>query len=211
MRILSVHREKSYFVVETETSVYEIDGSFLREYSLSEGSDADETLLQTLHTRSRERRATERARYLLDERDYSYAMLYRKLMQTYRDKTLCKAVCDRLTRAGLIDDRKYAERCAEYLIERKKYGIWRARQEMLHRGLEKTLVENALAGWEDAAEENITAVLEKKYGRILDDPKDYKTRQKVIAGMARLGYSIGSIKSAIDAYFETLEDEDEDA
>jgi regulatory protein len=196
--------------VETETSVYEIDGSFLREYSLSEGSDADEELLSDLHRRSRERRATERARYLLDERDYSYVMLYRKLFQTYRDKDLCKAVCDHMARAGLIDDRKYAEKCAEYLVERKKYGIYRARQEMLHRGLDKTLVENALADLEETAEENISAVLEKKYGRILDDPKDFKTRQKVIAGMARLGYSISSIKDAIEDYFEALEDEEDE-
>ena len=112
--------------------------------------------------------------------------------------------------SGLIDDRKYAEKCAEYLIERKKYGIYRARQEMLHRGLEKSLVEDALAGWEDTAEENVSAVLEKKYGRLLDDPKDYKTRQKVIAGMARLGYNISSIKDAIDDYFAELEENEEE-
>ena len=210
MRILSIQRQKSYFAVETETSVYEIDGSFLREYDLAEGRDADETLLQELHTRSRERRAYERARYLLDERDYSYAMLWRKLVQTYRDKALAKSVCDRLVQSGLIDDRKYAEKCAEYLIERKKYGIYRARQDMLHRGLEKSLVEDALAGWEDTAEENVSAVLEKKYGRLLDDPKDYKTRQKVIAGMARLGYNISSIKDAIDDYFAELEENEEE-
>ena len=81
---------------------------------------------------------------------------------------------------------------------------------MLHRGLEKSLVEDALAGWEDAAEENISAVLEKKYGRLLDDPKDYKTRQKVIAGMVRLGYNISSIKDAIDDYFAELEENEEE-
>ena len=209
MRILSIQRQKSYFAVETETAVYEIDGSFLREYQLAEGADADEDVLRELHTRSRERRAYERARYLLDERDYSYAMLWRKLFQTYRDKDLCRAVCDRLTKSGLIDDRKYAEKCAEYLVERKKYGIWRARQEMLHRGLAKELVEDTLSGFEETAEENIASVLEKKYGRILDDPKDFKTRQKVIAGMARLGYHIGSIKDAIDEYFENLDEEEE--
>ena len=209
MRILSIHREKSYFAVETEAAAYEIDGSLLHEYRLAEGMEADETLLTSLHTRSRERRAYERARYLLDDRDYSYVMLYRKLMQTYQDKTLCRRVCDRLAENHLIDDRRYAEKCAEYLVERKKYGIFRARQEMLHRGLDKTLVENALAEWEDAAEEQIAAVLEKKYGRILDDPRDFKTRQKVIAGMARLGYSISSIKDAIEDYFASLDEEEE--
>jgi SOS response regulatory protein OraA/RecX len=210
MKITSIRRVKSYFEVATETAVYEIDGSFLRENKLTEGADADETLLQSLHTQSRERRAYERAQYLLDARDYSYAMLYRKLYQTYHDNLLCKNVCDRLVRAGLINDRNYAERCAEYLIERKKYGMFRARQEMLHRGLAKELVENALSGYEDTAEEQIPAVLEKKYGRILTDPKDYKTRQKVIAGMARLGYNFNSVKNAIDDYFASLEEDSGD-
>ena len=209
MKILSIHRVKSYFEVETEAAVYEIDGSLVREYDLSEGGDAESDLLLELHTRSRERRAYERACYLLDERDYSYAMLYRKLLHTYRDKTLAKSVCDRLAEHHLIDDRRYAEKCAEYLVERKKYGIYRARQEMLHRGLAKELVEHALADLEGTAEENIAAVLEKKYGRVLTDPKDFKTRQKVIAGMARLGYNFSSIKNAIDDYFESMEEDEE--
>ena len=210
MQILEIHRQKSYFEVTTDAAVYEIDGSLLREYRLSAGSDADEALLQELHDRSRYRRAYQRACYLLDERDYSYAMLYRKLMQTYRDKALCKRVCDKLNDADLIDDRRYAEKCAEYLVERKKYGIYRAKQEMLHRGLDKSLVENALADLEDTAEDNLPAVLEKKYGRLLTDPKDFKTRQKVIAGMARLGYNFQSVKNAIEDYFADWEDEDED-
>lgn len=207
MKILSIQRVKSCFEVKTEAAAYEIDGSLLHEHHLTEGSEADEELLQALDQQSRTRRAYERACYLLDDRDYSYAMLYRKLLQTYRDKDLCRSTCDRLVRNGLIDDRRYAEKCAEYLVERKKYGIYRAKQEMLHRGLDKSLVEEALEGLEETAEENISAVLEKKYGRILTDPKDFRTRQKVIAGMARLGYNYSSVKEAIDAYFE--EDDEE--
>lgn len=212
MYITGIVRQKSYFEVHTAAAVYEIDGSLLREYHLEEGAQADEETLQTLHDRSRERRAYQRACYLLDERDYSYAMLYRKLMQTYRDKPLCLRVMERLTASGMIDDRRYARKLAEYLVERKRYGIFRARQEMLHRGLDKSLTEDALADLEETAEENIPAVLEKKYGRILTDPKDYKTREKVIAGMARLGYNFRSVKDAIEDHFAALpEDEDEDA
>ena len=209
MVITAIDRVKSYYEVTTDAAVYEIDGSLLREYHLSVGMNADEELLRELHDQSRERRAYQRACYLLDAQDYSYIMLYRKLMQTYHEKALCIRICDRLAHAGLIDDRRYAEKCAEYLVERKKYGIFRARQEMLHRGLAKELVENALADLEEQASENIPAVLRKKYGRILVDPDDRKTREKVIAGMARLGYPIREIKDAIEDYFEALENEEE--
>lgn len=210
MVISAINRVKSYYEVTTDAAVYEIDGSLLREYHLAVGMDADEEILQELHDRSRERRAYQRACYLLDERDYSYMMLYRKLMQTYREKELCIKICDRLAHAGLIDDRRYAEKCAEYLVERKKYGIYRAKQEMLHRGLDKTLVEHALAEFEEEAQENIPAVLRKKYGRVLIDPDDRKAREKVIAGMARLGYNYRDVKDAIEDYFNELESESEE-
>ena len=140
MKILSIQ-------VKTEAAAYEIDGSLLHEHHLTEGSEADEELLQALDQQSRTRRAYERACYLLDDRDYSYAMLYRKLLQTYRDKDLCRSTCDRLVRNGLIDDRRYAEKCAEYLVERKKYGIYRAKQEMLHRGLDNRLWKKRWKVW----------------------------------------------------------------
>lgn len=208
MEILEISRDKRFFAVRTADGVYEIDGALLRENGIREGADIDGALLLSLHDRSRSRRAYQRACYLLDERDYSYAMLYRKLMQTYQDKTLVLGVMERLVQSGAIDDRRYAGRLAEYLVERKRYGMYRARQEMLHRGLDRELVEEALDGLEDAAEENLPAVLEKKYGRILTDPKDYKTREKVIAGMARLGYDFRSVKAAIDDYFAALEAEE---
>lgn len=210
MKILQINRCKSYFEVHTEDAVYELSGECLKQYSLAEGADADETLLRTLHDESRFRRGYRRACHLLDERDYSYMMLYRKLMQTYRDKTLCLKITDKLAEDGYIDDRRYAEKLAEYLVERKRYGIFRAKQEMLRRGLDKRLADEFLEELEDAAEENIPAVLEKKYGRILTDPDDRKTREKVIAGMIRLGYSYKSVKYAIEDYFADWEDDEED-
>lgn len=207
MSIKEIRKEKTYYAVITEDGAYEIDGELLRQYRLQEGMDSDEALLSELHTKSRLRRAYRRACYLLDERDYSYSMLYQKLMRTYQDRELCTKVMQKLVQCGSIDDRRYANRLAEYLVMSKRYGIFRARQEMLRRGLEKSLVEDALDGWEDEAAENIPTVLEKKYARYLTDPKDYKSREKVIAGMARLGYNYRDVKAAIEDYFADFDEE----
>lgn len=210
MEITEIIRKKTYFEVHTESAVYELDGTLLHEYGISVGTEADEETLRSLHDRSRYKRAYRRACHLLDERDYSYVMLYRKLMQTYQDKELCRKVVNELRESGFIDDRRYAEKLAEYLVERKHYGIFRAKQEMLKRGLDKALAEEFLEELEDAAEENIPEVLEKKYGRLLTDPADFKTREKVIAGMARLGYNYRSVKDAIEDYFADWEEDEED-
>lgn len=207
---MDIVRQKSFYSVVTDEGEYEISGELLRQYHLEEAETADSTLLESLHRKSRFRRAYQRAGYLLDERDYSYSMMYQKLMQTYRDRELCTAVLRRLVENGYIDDRRYAAKCAEYLVERKKYGIYRARQDMLHRGLEKNLVEAALQPFQETAAEQIPAVLEKKYGRILTDPDDRKARERAIAGMVRLGYDFRSVRNAIEDYFADWEDEDEE-
>ncbi len=209
MKIIEIQKQKTYYAVRTPDGVYEVDGELLRRFRLMEGMEIDPETLEELHRKSRFRRAYRRACYLLDERDYSYSMMYQKLMRTYQDRELCKSVMEQLVQCGSINDRRYAEKLAEYLVETKRFGIFRARQEMLRRGLEKNLVEDSLSGWEDAAEENIPMVLEKKYGRVLTDPGDWKAREKVIAGMARLGYNYRAVKEAIEDYFADWEEEEE--
>lgn len=210
MKIIAVQKNKTYYEVHTENAVYELDGAFLKEYHLAEGAETDEETLRTLHDRSRYRRAYRRACHLLDERDYSCAMLYRKLMQTYRDKALCERVIEALREGGYLNDRRYAEKLAEFLVERKRYGIFRAKQEMLRRGIDKALAEEMLEELEDEVQDNLPEVLERKYGRILTDPDDRKTRDKVIAGMIRLGYDFRSVRNAIEDYFADLEEEAEE-
>ncbi len=207
MKILEISKQKTFYAVRTTDGDFEVDGELLRRYHLQEGMEFDAETMEELHRKSRFRRAYRRACYLLDERDYSYSMMYQKLMKTYQDRELCRSVMEQLVQCGSINDRRYAARLAEYLVESKRFGIFRARQEMLRRGLEKNLVEESLEPFEEAAEENIPAVLEKKYGRILTDPEDWKAREKVVAGMARLGYNYRAVKAAIEAYFEELEDE----
>ncbi|MBQ8926714.1 MAG: regulatory protein RecX [Oscillospiraceae bacterium] len=209
MKITEINKQKTYYEVRTELAVYEIDGEFLRKYRLEEGHDAQEELLEELHDKSRFRRAYKRACYLLDARDYSYSLMYQKLMATYHDRELCHRVLTQLVQCGAIDDRRYAARLAEYLVERKRYGLYRVRQEMLRRGLDKSLIEEQLEAFSETAEDQIGQVLEKKYGRYLTDPDDLKARQKVIAGMARLGYSYGSVKAAIEDYFADFEEDEE--
>ena len=55
------------------------------------------------------RRARERALYLLDYKDYSYILMFRKLSENYPEQ-ICFEVCDKLAELGVINDRRFAER-----------------------------------------------------------------------------------------------------
>ncbi len=208
MIIKEITKQKTYYEVRTDDGTYEVDGELLRRHHLQEGCEIETETLEELHNTSRFRRAYRRACYLLDERDYSYSMMYQKLMRTYQDRPLCTSVMQQLVQCGAINDRRYAARLAEYLVESKRYGTYRALQEMRRKGLDKDLAQEALEPYEESAEENIPYVLEKKYGRYLTDPDDRKAREKVIAGMARLGYDYRSVRDAIEDYFADFEEDE---
>ena len=134
-------------------------------------------------------------------------MMYQKLMHTYQDKTLCVKVMEQLIQCGAINDKRYAQKFAEYLVERKHYGSYRVRQELLRKGIDKELTEFCIQALEEQSLENLPETLAKKYGSMLTDPQDFKTREKVVAGMIRLGYDYQHVKTAVEEYFQNLQDE----
>ncbi len=142
------------------------------------------------------RRAKERALYLLDNRDYSYAELFKKLSENY-DEDICYEVLNRLAELGCIDDRRYARYLAEKLCAVKKYGYFKAREEMRLKGLSRDIIEEALEEYTGDCSERLLELIDKKYARYLTDEKGVK---KVKAALARLGYSFADINAAISDY-----------
>lgn len=151
------------------------------------------------------RRAKERALYLLDVKDHSYVMLFKRLEENYPEQ-ICYDVCDRLAELGLINDRRFASLCARHYMEIKKFGRFRAVQEMRLKGLTQSLIDEALAPYDDSdsTKERIKELIAKKYIRRLEDEDGVK---KVKNALVRQGYSYSDINAAMDEFLEELEDE----
>lgn len=153
------------------------------------------------------RKAKARALYLLGERAMCLAELKTKLTKTYGEEIAGEAA-EYVLQLGYINDEEYAPRLAEYLIKRKRWGVRRARQEMLRRGLDRDLVENTLADIpEEELDEELTELIAKKYANKL---QDYDDRRKTIAALARRGYDFAAIKRCIEAYSEDLNETADD-
>lgn len=153
------------------------------------------------------RTAYEKACCYLDIREYCYQELYQKLLRKYPDEDLCRAVMEKLVNCGAVDDRRYAEHYAEYLVRSKGYGIRRAEQEMWHKGLDRSLIREFLDEQRTVADENLPRILVKKYERHLQDREDYRAREKAVAGMVRLGYDFQAVRNAIEDYFAEQEED----
>lgn len=173
-----------------------INSDIAAEYHIQKDMDIPQGGIDDIVRANDARRAKERALYLLDNRDYSYAELFKKLADSY-DEDICYEVLNRLAEIGSIDDRRYARYLAEKLCTVKKYGYFKAREEMRLKGLSRDIIEEALADYSEDSSERIMELIDKKYARYLTDEKGVK---KVKAALARLGYSFADINAAISEY-----------
>lgn len=203
MQIVSVKKYKgsSYEVVFDDDRQIYLHIDIITDYGVRAGREFDEKTLDEIIYASNKRRAFQYALYLLDYRDYSYREMYAKLEKTYKNEDLCFEVMDKLVSIGCINDKRYAAMLAKRYVEIKKFGIYRAKNEMYQRGIRGETAENALEPYYDMIEENIALLLDKKYSRYLTDETDRKSVEKVKNALVRYGYGYDDINRGIKNYF----------
>jgi regulatory protein len=209
MEVLSVthYKGRAYCVEMSDGNKYYLHQNIIGDYSICKGMEVDERKLAEIMSASYKRRAYERALYLLDYRDYSYIEMLEKLEQNYPEG-VCRETVDRLASCGLINDRRYAENLAEKYCQAKKYGLYRARQEIMRHGVDRELADEVLEPYEEGIYERIKAVIEKKYAQILLENPDRKNKVRVTGALVRLGYGYDDIKEVLEDFIDENYKED---
>ncbi len=175
-----------------------IDQRIWEESSYEAGSSLSEEQLEDLAARSRRRRATEKAIFLLSRRDYSKRELAGRLSRErgrHRPEweEAAGETADRMEELGLVNDETYAARLAEEYRFRRFYPRRRAVQELCGRGISRELAEQVIeeTGTEDA--DLALALLHKKYYNKLHDADG---RRRTAVALARQGFSYEDIRRA---------------
>ncbi|MCR5016990.1 MAG: RecX family transcriptional regulator [Ruminococcus sp.] len=211
MEITSISRYKgSTYEVELdgERKLY-LHIDIIADNGLTKGTQLGKDELRKIIYDSNFRRAYQYALYCLDYRDYSERDMLRKLIGTYKNESLCRAVVAKLTGAGVIDDARYAEKLARRLVEGRKYGFRRAKRELLAKGLGEDTAAEALGQYRDTFGENLAELLRTKHYRLLTDSSDRKNIEKVKSALVRYGYGFDEINAAVREYFENAEQAEE--
>ena len=180
-----------------------VNAEIVTRYELKAGMTIPQAALGEVLSADEKRKARERALYLLDVRDYSYAELVKKLMNNYSED-ICFEVADELAEKGLINDRRYAELLARRLCEGKLLGYFRAKPYMREKGIPAAVIEQALAEYADTAAERAAALAEKKYMKYFD-PDDRALMQKFKNALIRSGYTFSEISAAVELLKESDE------
>lgn len=157
------------------------------------GMEISDEELHELLQKSEARRAKEKALYLLEYRSHSKKELADKISRT-TSREAAEAAVERMEELGLVNDESYARQLAEYLMERKGYGVRRARQELLQKGIDRELIEELLEELAPDPEEKLREIVERKYQNQLKDEKGYR---RTVAALQRLGYGWEDIKTVL--------------
>lgn len=137
--------------------------------------------------------------HLLANRDYGRNELIEKLKNNYSEKTAV-TVADQMCEYGYVNDGRYAGKLAKHYLTVKKYGKSRAALMMRQKGLDRDTVDAALGEYStDDITSEIAEILRKKYmdRLFLGGIEGKKEMQKIIAALARRGYSYNDIKTAL--------------
>lgn len=174
--------------------VMNLDAQTLIENRFDVGREIDDDDLKEIIELSNERRAKEKALWLISYRSHSKKELTDKLKRTYDEQSAQKAA-DRMEELGLIDDLEFARQYAKKLVYTKKMSVRAATYELQRKGIDKAAAEEVLSELDFDAQTQIIEFINKKYKNINDE----KIRRRAVAALQRLGYGWEDIKQALDA------------
>lgn len=177
--------------------VMNLDTRTLIENRFDVGKDIDDEDLHEIIRLSNERRAKEKALWLISYRDHSKKELADKIKRTCDEESADKAV-ERMEELGLVNDESYALHYAQKLIFTKHMSKNAVVYELARKGIDKELAAEILEEIEVDSSEQIRIIIDKKYRNISDE----KIRRRAVAALQRLGYRWDEIKGVIEEYAE---------
>jgi regulatory protein len=132
------------------------------------------------------RQALELALRALDSRDRTEQELRRFLERRAVERAVIDAVVDALTGEGLVDDAGYARRFADDRRLLDQWGSERIAADLARRGVDRELIEDALAGHGDADELAVAVeLLDRRFPMPFAGDRD---RDKAWRLLLRRGY-----------------------
>lgn len=177
--------------------VMNLDTRTLIENRFDVGREIDDEDLHEIIKLSNERRAKEKALWLISYRDHSKKELEDKIKRTCDEEAAEKAV-ERMEELGLVNDEIYAQRYTRKLLFSKHMSKHAALYELTRKGIDRYTAEEILENTEVDEREQIRAVIDKKYKNLNDE----KIRRRAVSALQRLGYRWEDIRSVIEEYIE---------
>ena len=166
--------------------------SELGRYGITEGAELTEEYYEETLIPLFTGRAKERLVHLLEVSDKTESELRRKLKENWYPQEAIDGAIDWCKLRHYVDDERYIGNYLRNHAEGKSKT--KLRYDLLGKGLDKELIDAYL---EDAQVDEISQVMAELSKRGYRDDMAPKERQRIVAALARKGYSWGTIQSCI--------------
>ena len=168
---------------------------------LQVGQTLSDDDIADLKSRDEVERAYERALNFLSYRPRSEAEVRQNLRKKDVGDEVIEAVVERLTRAGLLDDREFARYWVENRLQFSPRGTRALRHELRKKRVPDSVIDDALAGIdEETAARHVADAGARRLGRL--EPSEF--RRKLVAYMARRGFSYAVSEPLVEEMLEAM-------
>jgi regulatory protein len=154
-------------------------------------------------------RALQLAYQYLNRRDRTVSEVRRHLGHHGSDGSSVEDAIQVLTEEGLLDDRRYARLFSQDKRELEQWGSERIRRGLLDRGIDRELVDDALAAV--APEDELERALALLGRRFAVAPTERRERDRALGMLLRKGYDSDLALDALAAYARRAGESDQAA
>lgn len=181
-------------------SALKVSSALVADMRLAKGADLQEHQLEELNMRVEQARLRQRAAEMIGRRAMSKKELIKKLREKGEDPDMAEEAACWMEDMGFINDEEYAASLVRK-YSAKGYGPSRIKSEFYSRGVPREYWDEALEALEDPSDELDRFIMNRLKG---EDP-DQKQLKKVTDALCRRGHSWDDIRSAVNRYYDTLD------
>lgn len=189
-----------------------IDGEFafvlykgeLRDYKIKTGEELAESAYEEITGTLLVKRARLRAMNLLQKKDYTEKQLRDKLQEGLYSADIVDDAISYVKSYRYLDDERFARDYITYHMEMRSRN--RIIQDLIGKGINKDTVLQIIEElYQEANESSDTDIEQEQIERLLakkhySDDLEYKDKQKITGFLLRRGYTMDSIRSAMNHF-----------
>ncbi len=175
----------------------------IRDYQIASGKELDEKSYEDIMERLLPKRCKLRAMNLMQKKDYTEKQLRDKLAEGLYPKECIDDAIDYVKSFKYLDDERFARDYITYHMNLRSRN--RIITDLTGKGISKDLLMPIIEElYSDESEDvELTQVMNLLNKKHYDpDNCDYKEKQKLIAFLMRKGFSMSTIKSAMNFYYD---------
>lgn len=172
--------------------LFSVDAETLLKFHIEKGSSLTQEELSSLKKESDTRKAKDQALRYLSLRAYAEQELYKKLCLKFDEYSAAAAVA-LMAELNYLDDRAFAQDKAKWMAVKGKSSA-EIRRKLVEVGVDRDLASQIASDYSEDDVEQAVKLIEKMYMEKLNKGE----KQKVMAALARRGFSHPVIRSALE-------------